>query len=246
MDKQLTIEEAKREFEAWIDNHGFMRWELFKPAATTKAAEIFARVRQEEPDWDRLREWAADPRKKVPQLAFTAGPEREIADLVCSMLVATEPNQTLATIREIAMQHTSSPAFARDDHSQNCKWCKVLALTDGVEQPAPEMIVGKGQLVLQEQAGRYVFRKQGCDGKGETCTKLAGDSFSGGYEYLRYDFPPRKPAFVAPPKPEFRTVLLRHKVTGEYRWESIKAELPIPNHLEELDPTTGEPIGERE
>jgi len=45
---------------------------------------------QAQPDWQRLREWAADPRKKTPDLAFTAGPEREIADLIMLCHVATQ------------------------------------------------------------------------------------------------------------------------------------------------------------
>jgi hypothetical protein len=49
-------------------------------------------------DWNRLREWAADPRKKVPELAFTSGPEREIADLIMMCRVSIEPPEVIEVI----------------------------------------------------------------------------------------------------------------------------------------------------
>jgi hypothetical protein len=50
-------------------------------------------------DWQRLREWAADPRKKVPELAFTSGPEREIADLIMMCRVSIEPPEVIEHLK---------------------------------------------------------------------------------------------------------------------------------------------------
>jgi hypothetical protein len=43
---------------------------------------------------------------------------------------------TLAAVREVAMSAiNSSIIHVRDDHSPNCRWCKVRRIIDGKERP---------------------------------------------------------------------------------------------------------------
>lgn len=36
----------------------------------------------------------------------------------------------LSAVREIAAQHYNDPTYVRDDHSQNCRWCRVLKVLE--------------------------------------------------------------------------------------------------------------------
>jgi hypothetical protein len=84
----------------------------FSAAAAVRDVELLVdRMIQQQPateatpappeviDWQRLREWAADPRKKVPELAFTSGPEREIADLIMMCRVSIEPPEVIEHLK---------------------------------------------------------------------------------------------------------------------------------------------------
>jgi hypothetical protein len=90
-----TNAEALEKFRGWLKGHCNQSSD---EQIADKAAEIFAGVEPEQIDWTRIREWAADPRKKPPQLAFTAGPEREIADLICMVVMSSESDQ-IATLK---------------------------------------------------------------------------------------------------------------------------------------------------
>lgn len=103
-----------------------------------------------------------------------------------------------------------------------------------------EVIEGRGQLVTAETAGWY-WVKNGV-GKCMVVDKLAGYQFMADYRYLRIDppeFPPVKPPFVAPPKPEL--VLVRFKLCGSVEW--IRRGTPPRSVYTIIDQATGEPVG---
>ena len=111
----------------------------------------------------------------------------------------------------------------------------------------PEVIVGEGQAVTEEQAGWYAFD----DPYGTSATEKTHNGeegtgeFAMGSRYIKLvlpTFPPRKPAFVAPPKPER---LIRWKDSGEIEWlieEDYRKAIEI---VELIDEKTGEPIKEQ-
>lgn len=128
----------------------------------------------------------------------------------------------------------------------------------------PTVIEGKGQAVTEEQAGWYWA--EGSKGTVAYMHIVAGSAFAQDCRYIKAippTFPPRKPAFVAPPKPEQPQNLYRIKQgndKGTSYWgfpatEMAKgqgAELLIAGGLrfynfswcEEIDQATGEPIKE--
>ena len=110
--------------------------------------------------------------------------------------------------------------------------------------PPPEVIEGRGQRV--EEPGFFWCERPDGAINGPTMKR---DTFADGYRYLRLPdptFPPRKPAFVAPPKPEL--VLLRHKSSGLIAWAAKEEDghgyRTVDGRwweqVELLDETTGE------
>lgn len=57
-----------------------------------------------------------------------------VAELECSEAQlkhsAESAEAKLAAVREIAEKHYADPTYARDDHSQNCRWCRVLKILE--------------------------------------------------------------------------------------------------------------------
>jgi hypothetical protein len=95
------VEELRRDAMKWREHRTLENAKAPSPVAKEKnwrpvtADDYTTPAPPEVIDWQRLREWAADPRKKVPELAFTSGPEREIADLIMMCRVSIEPPEVI-------------------------------------------------------------------------------------------------------------------------------------------------------
>jgi hypothetical protein len=93
---QVVWEKFASEGDEWLPMAAWNEW-----VADAGAIDIRAML-AESVNQDRLIAWLTDPNRKPPDLAFTSGPEREIADLVVNFAVQYFRDMTAAGAEALA------------------------------------------------------------------------------------------------------------------------------------------------
>lgn len=166
--------------------------------------------------------------------------EREERDHIETIDHRDKHEERINTIvRELGLGEYESSWTSHNDPSERAIEA-ICELQRQSQQPDPEVIEGRGQLVTEEQEGDWLYvSKLNPENKPDVSRKELGEAFDKSYRYMRCPtFPPR-PTFQPPPKPELK--LVRHKSTGTVLWTMERGDMSV---WEILDPATGNPVGE--
>lgn len=168
--------------------------------------------------------------------------EREERDHIETIDHRDKHEERINTIvRELGLGEYESSWTSHNDPSERAIEA-ICELQRQSQQPQPEVIEGRGQLVTEEQEGDWLYvSKLNPENKPDVSRKELGEAFDKSYRYMRCPtFPPRT-TFQPPPKPEL--VLVMNRSNGALSWIA-KGENMILGDVAILDPASGNPVGE--